>query len=266
MIHAARPLALVTGASGGIGEDIARELADRGHDLVLVARTQGKLEALAERLRVQFGVTSHVIALDLSKADAPARLEAELTARHLTVDVLVNNAGFASYGEFWTLDLAHEMNMIQVNVATLVELTRRLLPGMVARKRGRILNVASTASFMPGPLMAVYYASKAFVLSFGEAIAEELRGTGVTVTTLCPGPTTSGFQERAGMQDSKLLQQGFVRMMTSAQVAKLGVDASLRGQRVIVTGVLNQLQALTPRFLPRSVVVGVVKAAQARGH
>ncbi|BDP43819.1 short-chain dehydrogenase (plasmid) [Deinococcus aetherius] len=259
-----RPLALVTGASGGIGEEIARELAARGFDLVLVARTLSKLESLGEVLRVQHGVTAHSIALDLSDPAAPAHLEAEVQRRGLVVDVLVNNAGFASYGEFWQLDLDHEMRMLQVNVTTLVELTRRLLPGMVERGRGRVLNVASTAAFMPGPLMAVYYATKAFVLSFSEAIAEELRGTGVTVTTLAPGPTESGFQARAGMEDSKLVKGRAI--MDSATVARLGVDALLRGQRVIIPGRANQLQALSPRFLPRALVPGIVKSAQAHSH
>lgn len=259
-----RPLALVTGASGGIGEEIARELAARGHDLVLVARTLSRLEALGERLRVQYGVRAHALSQDLSDPAAPATLVKELAARGLEVDVLVNNAGFASYGEFHTLDLGHELRMLQVNVTALTELTHRLLPGMVARGRGRIMNVASTAAFLPGPLMAVYYATKAYVLSFSEAIGEELRGTGVTVTVLCPGPTETGFQDRAGMQDSRLVQGR--KIMDARTVARQGVTALLRGQGVVVTGRANQLQALTPRFLPRRLVPGLVKRAQARSH
>ncbi|WP_027483196.1 SDR family NAD(P)-dependent oxidoreductase [Deinococcus pimensis] len=261
-----RPLALVTGASGGIGEEIARELAANGHDVVLVARSTAKLDALAEDLRVRHHVTTHVLALDLTAPDSPARLVEHLAGRDLHVDVLVNNAGFATYGEFHTSDLGGQLQMIGLNVTTLVELTHRLLPGMLERRSGRVLNVASTAAFMPGPLMATYYATKAFVLSFGEALAEELRGSGVTVTTLCPGPVETGFQARANLGESRLLRSGFMRVMDAASVAREGVRATLAGRRVVVTGLMNQVQAISPRFLPRGVVPGVVRRAQARAH
>lgn len=174
----------------------------------------------------------------------------------------MNNAGFASYGEFWQLDLDETLRMIALNVTALTELTRRVLPEMLERGHGRVLNVASTAAFFPGPLMAVYYASKAYVLSLSEALAEELRGSGVTVTALCPGPTESGFQARAGMQDSRLVQGR--RLMSAREVARQSVEALEHGQRVVVPGIANQLQVLSPRFVPRGLIPGIVKRAQAR--
>ena len=258
--------ALVTGASGGIGEDLTRELAARQYNLVLVARSGEKLEALGHELRQQHGIQSTSIAMDLSTPDAAERLNKELETRHLSIDVLVNNAGFADYGEFWTLEPAKQAQMLHLNITTLTLLSRLLLPGMVARKRGRIMNVASTAAFMPGPLMSVYYASKAYVLSFSEGLAEELIGTGVTVTALCPGPVKTGFQARAAMQNSKLLKNPMNPLMDSKEVAKQGIAALERGQRVIIPGTMNQILALVPRWMPRAFVPGMVKNAQARNH
>ncbi|HLN57107.1 MAG TPA: SDR family oxidoreductase, partial [Thermoanaerobaculia bacterium] len=191
--------ALVTGASSGIGKELARLIAADGYDLVLVARRQERLEELARELSVAHGVSARVIAADLADPDSPKRIVEELEAERIAVDVLVNNAGFGIYGRLWNSDITRQLEIIQVNVVALTDLTGRLLPGMVSRKRGRIVNVASTAAFQPGPYQAVYYATKAYVLSFSEAIAEELKGTGVTVTALCPGPTTTEFQEAAGL-------------------------------------------------------------------
>ena len=258
-----RPLALITGASGGIGEQLARELAKRGHDVVLVARSAGKLQLLGDELRTSLGVAAHVLTADLAVPGAGSALSEQLRSRSLEIDVLVNNAGFADFGEFHTADLAKTMRMITLNVATLTELTRELLPSMVARRRGRVLNVASTAAFMPGPLMAVYYATKAFVLSFSEAIHEELRGTGVTVTALCPGPTASDFQATAAMEDSKLVKGR--KIMSAEKVAEIGIGAALRGRPVAVTGLKNALQAVSPKFMPRRLVPAFVKRAQ-RAH
>lgn len=261
-----QPTALITGASGGIGEHIARQLAAKGTHLILVARGEGKLQALATELSAQHGVQAHVLPADLTRADAAATLAREVGARGLRVDVLVNNAGFADYGEFHTLDLGKQLDMIQVNITALTELTHRFLPGMVQRGRGRVLNIASTAAFMPGPLMAVYYATKAYVLSFSEALQEELRGTGVHVTAACPGPVSTGFQQAAQMQGSRLIasqtSQGLI--MTPDKVAREAVDAMLRGQSVRVIGRMNQVQALMPRLLPRGLTPRIVKQAQAR--
>jgi short-subunit dehydrogenase len=256
--------ALITGASGGIGEELAGIFAARRFDLVLVARDAARLRAVGEALTGRYGVRYTALPADLSVNGAVAELVGELEHRGLVIDVLVNNAGFATYGQFKDLDLGDEMRMIQVNIAALAELTRRLLPGMVERRWGRILNVASTAAFMPGPLMAVYYASKAFVLSFSEAIGEELRGTGVTATALCPGPTRTGFQSRAGMEESKLVRGRTI--MDAATVAREGYAGLMRGQAVVIPGLKNRLQILAPKFLPRRLIPGIVRSAQERVH
>ncbi len=259
-----RKTALITGASGGIGEALARTLAQHGYDLILVARTISKLEALGAELSAKNGVQTTSISSDLSAFDASEKLIADLETRGLQVDVLVNNAGIGEYGEFVTGDPIKQQQMISLNILTLTMLTRHLLPKMLERKFGRVMNVASTAAFMPGPLMSVYYASKAYVLSFSEALAEELLGTGVTVTALCPGPTESDFQARAEMQESKLVQGK--TLMTAREVAEQGVAALERGQRVVIPGIMNQIQAQASRFLPRAIVPGIIKNVQARSR
>ena len=259
-----RPLALVTGASGGIGEELARELAAKGYDLVLVARSTGKLQGLADELSTGHGLTAHVLTADLGHAGAGHALASELAAKGLVIDVLVNNAGFADFGEMWNADAPKLDSMIALNVAVLTELMHDLIPSMVSRGRGRVMNVASTAAFFPGPLMGVYYATKAYVLSLSEATNEELKGTGVTVTALCPGPTQSGFQVAAAMENSKLVKG---RKIPSAEhVAGLGVAAMLKGKPVAVIGTKNKLSVMSPRFMPRSLVPGMVKRAQASSH
>lgn len=243
--------ALVTGASSGIGLEIARVLAP-DHDLVLVARSAAKLEALAAELG-----GARVITADLSDPAAPAKIAAEVPA----VDVLINNAGVGDFGPFAEADPDKTLGMIQLNVTALTALTRTYLPGMLERGTGRIMNVASTASFQPGPLMAVYYATKAYVLSFSEAIAEETRGTGVTVTALCPGPTRSGFQAAAEMELSPLVANK--KLPTSAEVAAFGVKAMRKGDAVAIPGVLNKIMASGVRFTPRPVMRRIVHKLQA---
>ncbi len=255
-----RPLALVTGASSGIGAHLATVLAERGHDLVLVARGVDRMEALGEKLKAAHGVAVHVVGLDLTSIGAGARLEAELAARGLAVDVLVNNAGFGLRGRFVELDAARQMEMIQLNVTVLVDLTRRFLPGMVERKRGGVLNVASTAAFQAGPYLAIYYASKAFVLSFSDALAIELEGTGVAVTCLCPGPTESEFANVAGMSDSPLFKLN--APMSAEEVAQQGVVSLLGGGGTVIPGFANKLGAWGAGMAPRSVAARLAAKMQ----
>jgi len=256
--------ALITGASSGIGYEFAQLFAKNGHDLILVARGEAKLRELAQSLASQYNIKATVLPKDLAHPNAPFEIFADLQQQGIQVDILVNNAGFASYGLFHELETAKELEMIQVNVLALTHLTRLFLPGMVTRRTGRILNVASTAAFQPGPLMAVYYATKAFVLSFSEAIANELEGTGVTVTALCPGPTASGFQTRAAMQDSKLVQSG---LMTTTDVVQQGYSALMQGKTVVIPGWSNKIGALATRFVPRQMTVRLVRRMQERtGH
>jgi short-subunit dehydrogenase len=243
-------VALVTGASGGIGMELARVLAP-DHDLVLVARSAAKLDALATELG-----GARVIAADLSDPSAVGKIVAEVP----DVDVLVNNAGVGDFGAFAEADLDRTLAMIQLNITSLTALTRRYVPGMLERGNGRVMNVASTASFQPGPLMAVYYATKSYVLSFSEAIAEEMRGTGVTVTALCPGPTASGFQAAADMELSPLVANR--KLPSAADVARYGVKAMEKGEVVAVPGALNKAMATSVRFTPRFVLRRVVRKMQ----
>ncbi len=254
MANSTRLLALVTGASSGIGADLARELARDGHDLVLSARSVPPLQALAAELE-SHGGKAIVVPADLGRAGAAAELASELETRGLDIDVLVNNAGLGAIGRFDQMDPQRVSDMLQVNVVALTELTRLLVPGMVARRRGKVLLVASTASFQPGPRMAVYFATKAYVLSFGEALAYELRGTGVTVTTVCPGATATNFFKTAGANDLALRPA-----MSAANVARIGYRALKAGRRVVVTGLLNRVLAVGGRLAPHSITLPATSA------
>lgn len=250
---------LITGASSGIGRELALLFARDGYRLVLVSRSQQALTALADTLQNKHGVCVNVIAMDLACAEAAASLLQELQQRQLHIDILVNNAGFGVYGEFHRADRAVQLEMIQLNVTTLTDLTKLLLPDMVSKRSGKILNVASTAAFQPGPLMAVYYATKAYVLSFSEALANELHGSGVTVTVLCPGPTPTGFQRRAGVQSSRVFSG---HMVDAATVARIGYEGLMRGRLLVIPGVRNRLLACLVRVVPRQTVTRIVRSIQ----
>lgn len=252
-----RHQALITGATKGIGYELATCFARDGYDLVLVARDQAQLQRVAQELAGAHGVAARVIPADLARPEAAAELVEALARERLEIDVLVNNAGFGTYGPFASADLAREEEMIQVNLVALTQLTRRLLDGMLKRGRGKILNVASTAAFQPGPFMAVYYATKAYVLSFSEALANELRGTGVTVTALCPGPTQTGFQQRAGIEHTRLVR---IRGIDVEAVARIGYQGLMRGAPVVIPGLGNRLLTVVVRLVPRNLVTTVVRA------
>ena len=254
--------ALITGASSGIGLELAKLFARDGHDVVLVARSAEKLKQLAGELGSAHGVRATVISADLADPGAPEEIFRTLRAADVELDVLVNNAGFGVTGPFLATDAAAELRMIQVNVAALTHLTKLFLPAMLGRGAGRILNVASTAGFQPGPFMAVYYATKAYVISFSGALAEELRGTGVTVTCLCPGPTHTGFQAAAHMDNVRIFKLPFV--MDGASVARAGYDGLLKGKRMVIPGLVNKLTPVTARFSPRSMVTRVVRLLNER--
>jgi short-subunit dehydrogenase len=253
------PKALITGASGGIGLELARIFARERYDVVLVARNQARLEEIAAELRAGHGVHVDVIAKDLASPDAPAEIQRQVGS----VDVLVNNAGFGLYGKFVEFSPEDEIGLMHLNMDALVLLTRMFLPGMIASRSGRILNVASTAAFQPGPLMALYYASKAFVLHFSEAIGNELKGTGVTVTILCPGPTATGFQARAAMEESRLFRLG---MMSAKAVAEKGYRGLMRGKTIVMPGLKNKILAQSVRFSPRKMVTAIARKIQDKVH
>jgi short-subunit dehydrogenase len=257
-MHNSRPTAVVTGASAGIGLAIARVLARRQYDLVLVARREPELRHVARLLEEAHGNRARVLPLDLADPGSAAALHRAVRDLGITVDLLVNNAGFGLRGRFDTSDMEVDARMIQVNVAALVALTRAFLPGMIERRSGCVLNVASIASFVPGPYMSVYYATKAFVLSFSEAIAEELRDSGVHVSALCPGPTPTEFQAVAGIRASRVTRLG---VLSPEAVAEAGVAGALAGRRVVIPGARNALVPWAARLLPRRVMTRLVRRA-----
>jgi short-subunit dehydrogenase len=241
-----KKVALVTGASAGLGVDFARQLSKRGHRLVLVARRKDRLEALAKELG-----NARAVAIDLSKANSATKLMADLKAAGEQVELLVNNAGFGLIGRFAQLDARRLRQMIDLNVATLTDLCRAVAPEMIKRKSGAILNVASTAAFQPGPNMAVYFATKAYVLSFTEALHEELKPHGIKVSCLCPGPTRTEFGEVAGFGGNGLFDRV---VMESPEVVEAGLAALDKNHAVMVPGWKNKVTAASTRFAPRSIV------------
>ena len=241
---------LITGASSGIGYQLCREFARNGHSLVIVAPVADELEALARLFTREFGVPVHAIACDLRNADADAVIASRLSALGIHVSILANNAGLGRHGKFWEMPLDDDITMIRLNIEAVIRLTKRFLPAMIARGHGRILNTASVAGFQPGPLLAVYHATKAFVLSWSEALATELQGTGVTLTALCPGPVDTDFFTKAEMIDTHAFQD--TKMMAPQDVATAAYKALMEAERIIVPGSVNKAMVFGGRFMSES--------------
>lgn len=250
---------LITGASGGIGKELALIAAREGRNVVLVARRRGALTKLARELTKRYDIYSEVIAADLTSADAVETIQIALRRKKITVGILINNAGFGSYGNFAMSDKASQLAMIDLNIRALTELTHALLPTLLAQKQAYIMNLGSVAGFLPGPLMSVYFASKAYVLHFSEALAEELRGSGVSVTCLCPGSTKTGFGEVARVSATHSTRTSRV---TAREVAEYGWRAMKRKKRVAVYGFSNRLSLVLIRFLPKAAVTRIVHRIQ----
>ena len=257
MIGSRERYALVTGASSGIGYELAKLFAKDGKNIVVVARSQDKLEELKTQIEGKYGTSVMVLPKDLSDPKAPQQIFSELEKEAIKVDVLVNNAGFGTYGMFSETDLQEELRMIQVNATSLIHLTKLFLKGMVDNGSGRILNVASVCSFLSTPLESVYCATKSLVLHFSEALANELQGTGVNVTCLCPGLARTEFHKRAHMENSKVAKR---KMMDAATVAEAGYKALERGKGIVIPGLLYKFAPLFARFAPRNVVTKVVRS------
>jgi len=247
--------ALITGASGGIGYELAKLFAKDHYNLVLVARGAPKLNQVADELQRQFGISARAVPLDLTAAAAPQFLFDQLQREGIAIEILVNNAGYGVLGEFSKVSREESLGQIQLNIAALTHLTKLFLGPMSERRSGKIMNVASTAGFQPGPLMAVYYATKAYVISFSEGLANELKGSGVTVTCLCPGPTETNLQERAGMENTRLVKT--LRPMDAKTVARDGYRGLMAEKTLVISGFRNWLVAESVRFSPRKLVTAV---------
>ncbi|HVN49628.1 MAG TPA: SDR family oxidoreductase [Bacteroidota bacterium] len=248
---------LITGASGGIGYDLAEIFAKHEYNLVLVARNETKLQQIKSDWETKYHIQIDILSKDLSLPSAAKEIYDSIRAKNIFIDVLVNNAGFGWRGYFSEMNETDVLEMIQVNITSLVHLTRLLLPKMIEHKNGIILNVASTAAFQPGPEMAMYYATKAFVLSFSEALSEEVRTSGITVTTLCPGPTDTNFQARANMANTQLFRR--MAVMNSSDVAAAGYRALMNGKRVVVPGFMNKLGVWSTRFASHGMIMRMVR-------
>ena len=254
------PTALITGASNGIGLELAYEHAKNGGNLILIARNSKKLEEIKSEIETKYNVKVNIISKDLSTKNAAQEVYNEVKNLNLQVDYLINNAGFGDFGMFVSTNWNKEEEMINLNITALTQFSKLFIKDMIARKNGKILNLASTASFQPGPTMAVYFATKAYVLSFSEAIANEVKEFGVTVTALCPGPTASGFQTAAAMDNAKLFKDK--KLPSSKEVAIYGYNAMLKGKTVAIHGTLNYILANAIRLLPRNLVTKIIRQVQ----
>lgn len=259
-----RKTALITGATSGIGLEMARIHASKGGHLVLVARTKSKLEELKSAWEDKYKVSISTIAKDLSVIGAAQEVYDEVHAQNIQIDYLINNAGFGDYGFFHETDWEKEQKMINLNITTLTHLTKLFLRDMTPRKSGKIMNLASTASFQPGPLMAVYFATKAYVLHFSEAIANEVEDQGITVTALCPGPTETGFQTAAEAEENQVFNEN--NLPSAEEVAEYGYKAMMQGKRVAIHGFKNKILSNSVRFVPRKLSVKIVRKIQEKAH
>jgi short-subunit dehydrogenase len=256
-----RPITLVTGASEGIGAELARVFAREGHEVVLVARRGDLLTALADEIVAAGGKPPMVVPLDLLAADAIETLASTLAGAGVVVQYLVNNAGFGLIGRVYELDRVEQLAMIDLNIRALTALTLRFLPD-IRKARGGVMNVASVASFMPGPGFAVYYATKAYVRSFSEALAEELKPAGVKVSCLCPGPVETGFQSRSGMEFSGAMAAMKPALVPAAEVARQGYEGLMAGKRVVIPGAVNKALVWSASMTPRAILLPLLAAAQ----
>lgn len=250
---------LITGASSGIGLELCHLLAEAGNNIILVARKERELYELKATLTKKYNIQVEVIIKDLANPIAPKEIYSHIISKGINVDTLINNAGVGSFGPFNEISLEKDINLIDVNIRSLTELTKLFLPHLLKNEKGRILNVASTAGFMPGPYMAVYYASKAYVISFSEALSSELKGTAVTVSVLCPGPTKTDFQAKAEMKKSDFVSLG---VMDAKAVALYGYKGMLKGKTIIIPGVLNKLLVFGSKLIPRKLLTTLAKSTQ----
>lgn len=251
---------LITGASSGIGLELAKLFAREGYDLIVVSRNEEELQKLAVLLSGQYGIQVWVFAEDLSVYNAAIELYSRIKLQGLNIDILVNNAGYADYGFFTDIGLEKDLKVINLNIIALTALTKLALSDMVYRHSGKILNIASTAAFQPGPLMAVYYATKAYVLSLSQGLSSELEGTGITITTLCPGPTKTGFQKKADMKGVRLVEAG--NLMSAEAVALAGYKGLMRGKSIVIPGFKNKLLVQSLRIAPRRLVLKIIRYLQ----
>lgn len=248
--------ALITGASSGIGYELAKLFAKDKHNIILIARREDRLKQLSRDLENDYKIKTLVIPKDLSQSQSAQEIYDILKQDDITIEYLINNAGFIVYGRFSDTNWSDDHKMIQLHMVTLTHLTKLFLPDMLIRKNGKILNIGSTGSFVPGPLNAVYCATKNYILSLSEAIAEELNGTGVTVTALCPGGTKTEFAEKANIKNSSVY---FFEVMEANRVARIGYKALMKGKRMVIPGKLNKIQIFLIRFTPRILVSKLVK-------
>ncbi len=253
-------ITLITGASSGIGRELAIVFASKGNNLLLVSRSEDELKKLAEELSQKYNIQAKYLAKDLSLASSPKEVYEYCLTSNLEVNNLINNAGFGDFGLFNEVKLSRQIEMINLNISALVALTHLFIPNMIANREGRILNVASTAAFQPGPLMSVYFATKAFVLSFSEAITNELKPYNISVTALCPGPTASNFKAAANLENSRMMKAR--KLPTSAEVAEFGYQALMAGKMVAIHGRRNRLLASLIRFIPRKLILKSVRKLQ----